>query len=855
MESIWWVFSELYKKGLVYRGVKVMPYSTGCNTPLSNFESGQNYKDVVDPAAFVAFELVDKPNRFLVIWTTTPWTLPSNLAIAVHPEFVYVVVKCKKTQKELIVMKERLKELFTKPEDYVLIEEFKGDTLKEAQYKPVFPYFEHLRETTRAFRVVMGDFITTDQGTGVVHQAPYFGEIDYQTCLANEIVKKDSRIVCPVDETGCFTEEVTDYKGMYVKDADKLIMKRLTQSGNLVKQTQTKHSYPFCWRSDTPLLYMAVPSWFIRVESFKDKLLANNDKTYWVPAFIQEKRFGNWLRDARDWAISRNRFWGTPINLWVSEDFDEIICPSSIAELEELCGQKITDLHRESVDPLVIKSPKTAEGIDQTRGWFYTLLVLSTALRDQPPFKNLIVNGLVLASDGEKMSKRKKNYPDPLNVVGKYGADALRLYLIDSPVVRGENLRFREEGVEQVLKGCYASMETGKNINLTSTKFENVMDKWIVSFTNSLIQTVRNEMEKYRLYNVVTPLTRYFDILTNTYIRMNRTRFKSANEESDRTMALSALNHVLVQIVRLMAPFTPFFCEYLWQTLRKFVDAPEESVHFTMLPEPETQLIDETVERRVNAMLQVVDLTRQLRTKREISVRYPLLELVVVNRNQQFLDDVKHLEAYVLSESNIKKLTVSQDKTKYGVQLKAVPNLKALGRRLKGDQKKVTGYLQETATEDELERFIETGKMTIHGHEISAEDVEVVFTCASTEANADVEWETQADQQTVILLNVHQSQELIEEGLSREITNRIQKMRKDAKLHHIHVATAYCDFKPDGSLRKAAEHFLGQIVTTTATGIKFDEQPNGEADFVTNSQGSVVEQDNGRGFRGEIGGQ
>ncbi|KHJ85814.1 tRNA ligase class I, partial [Oesophagostomum dentatum] len=387
MESVWWAFSELFKKGLVYRGVKVMPYSTSCSTPLSNFEAGQNYKDVVDPAVCIGFRLDENPNRMMVAWTTTPWTLPSNLALCVHPDLDYVVVKA----------------------------------------------------------------------------------------------------------------EVTDFAGLYVKDADKQICKNLKERGLLIKQGEVKHSYPFCWRSDTPLLYKAVPSWFIRVEQIVPNLLANNEQTYWVPSFVKEKRFANWLRDARDWAVSRNRFWGTPINLWVSDDLEEVVCPGSIAELEQLTGTKITDLHRESVDHLTIPS-KTGrgvlkrvtevfdcwfesgsmpyaqnhypfenkksfednfpadfigEGIDQTRGWFYTLLVLSTALFNKPPFKNLICNGLVLASDGNKMSKRKKNYPDPMEIVQKYGADALRLYLINSPVVRGENLRFREEGVRDLLKDVF----------------------------------------------------------------------------------------------------------------------------------------------------------------------------------------------------------------------------------------------------------------------------------------------------------------------------------------------------------------------------------------------------------------
>uniref|UniRef100_A0A158Q609 Isoleucine--tRNA ligase, cytoplasmic n=1 Tax=Dracunculus medinensis TaxID=318479 RepID=A0A158Q609_DRAME len=904
MESVWWAFSQLFKKGLVYRGVKVMPFSTSCSTPLSNFEAGQNYKDVVDPAVVVGFFLDEDPSIQLAAWTTTPWTLPSNLCIAVHPELNYVVVLDKSSSKKYILMeeviltttkKQRISELFKNTDLYEILDRFKGKTLEGKTYHPLFPYFQHLKKKLGAFRILTASFVTVDQGTGVVHQAPYFGEIDFHTCLESGIITKDMKPVCPVDECGRFNEEITDFKGIYVKDADKLICKYLKEHGNLIKHSEVMHSYPFCWRSDTPLLYMAVPSWFIRVEAIASHLLANNEKTYWVPSFVKDKRFANWLKDARDWAVSRNRFWGTPINLWVSDDLEEVVCPESIAELETLSGIKITDLHRESVDGIKIPS-KTgrgelcrvsevfdcwfesgsmpyaqrhypfenlkefddnfpadfiAEGIDQTRGWFYTLLVLSTALFNKPPFKNLVCNGLVLASDGSKMSKRKKNYPDPMEIVSKYGADALRVYLINSPVVRGENLRFREEGVRDVLKDVLLPWYNAyrffiQNVELLEHDFgtdflfsdddsTNIMDRWIISFTNSLISFVRKEMKEYHLYAVVSPLTKFFDTLTNCYIRLNRKRMKSGDENS-RSEALTTLGRVLLITVRMMAPFTPFFCEFLWQNLRKIVSSPSDSVHFEMIPHSKHELIDETIERRVSAMRSVVDLVRVLRERNSVPVKYPLKEMIVINRKNQFLEDVESLEEYILSEVNIRKLTISQDKSKYGVHLKAEPNFKQLGARLKSKQKKVVEYLKNDVTDEELTHFLENGSMNVLGHELGSDDLSVSFAC-SLSSSAGEYFETNSDGQTIVMLDMSEDDSLRDDGLAREIISRIQKLRKTAKLVSSDSATAYCLITPpEHRLNTVLESYCAYISNATGTDLKIGA-PEHKCEF--NSSSSI----------------
>lgn len=830
MESVWWVFKQVYEKGLIYEGFKVMPISAKLGTPLSNFEASENYQEIDDPSIVVAFPLKEDPNTVFLAWTTTPWTLISNMALTVGADIEYMTLEQKETGKRYILAKESVAKWFPDPTNFQIVKASKGSELLGKRYEPPFSYFAHL-EKEGAFRVIEDDFVSTEEGTGIVHTAPAFGETDFYAGK-----KAGIPLVCPVDNNGRFTSEIPDYAGKFVKDVDKEIIRSLKESGRLIYRGTIRHRYPFCWRSDTPLIYKAISTWFMRVEDIKERLVQANETIHWTPGHLKEGRFGNWLEGARDWAISRNRYWGTPIPIWRSPEGD-IHVVGSMAELEELTGQKVEDLHRHFIDYLTFtKNGKVfsripevfdcwfdagsmpyaqnhypfenrqltentfpadfiAEGIDQTRGWFYTLTVLSVALYNKPAFKNVVVNGIVLAEDGNKMSKRLKNYPEPDLVVNKYGADAIRLYMLHSPAVKADDLRFSEKGVELVLRQILIPFWNAQAFFITYARIYHwqpqrslpspkaVIDQWILSQLNGLVQEVTEGMDDYDLSRAVEPFVGFIDQLTNWYIRRSRRRFWADEDTPDRREAFETLYHVLVELCKIAAPFIPFISEAIYQNLRSL--KMPESVHLADFPTPDLELRNIPLEKGMDALQTAVSLGHALRKENKLKVRQPLPVAHVVCADKALSAFLKHQEHLIADELNVKKVVFHEESYEF-VKFSIKPNFRVLGKKV-GQHMKEAQLLISQLDQNQVHTLLGGESLTIvlggETFTLTPEDVEVT-------RKVHEGWIAMNAGVITIALETELTEDLILEGIARELVNKINSMRRDADLavtDRIHV--------------------------------------------------------------------
>ncbi|GMR01986.1 MAG: isoleucine--tRNA ligase [Acidimicrobiia bacterium] len=903
MESVWWVFGQLWERGLVYRDFKVLPYSYGAATPLSNFEANLDYRDVDDPAITVALPVTTgsgpaSVGDHLVIWTTTPWTLPGNLAIAVGNDIEYSRVRPANSDNAYWVATELVGAVFG--DDNEVTATAPGSELVGTSYEPPFDDFLEKRNDG-AFVVIPSDHVTVTEGTGLVHMAPAYGEEDFRAFQDEGI----SVIVDPIDAQARFTSDFPAVEGMGVKDADKVLIDLLETSGKLLDRATINHSYPFCWRTGTPLIYKAIPTWFVAVTKFRDRMVEVNKDIRWVPEAIGRNRFGNWLEDARDWAISRNRYWGSAIPVWQCSDCDEQVAVSSIDELFELSGVRLTDLHKQFVDPVTwdctlcdgtmkrvpdvldcwfesgsmpfaqihypfeneqrfeqrFPADFIAEGLDQTRGWFYTLLVLSTAIRDEAPFQNCIVTGMVLAEDGRKMSKSLKNYPDPIHVLDAFGADALRAYLINSPIVRGEPLRFSEDGVREVVRTVLLPLWNSYSFFTTYAQADGItaadlqsaprlddrpeIDRWIISVLQSLVADVNREMEAYRLFAVVPPIIDFVGDLTNWYIRRSRRRFwahRGATDDSDKMAAFATLHDVLVLFSRVAAPIIPFVTEEIYQGLARAVDPDTAlSVHHTDYPEADHTAIDEDLERSMATVRTVVNLGRGLRKRHDLRVRQPLASVTVVTRSPDEQRAVADHSSLIREELNVASVEVHADEAGL-VDLHAKANFKELGPRYGKNMKMVAAAIAGL-DHDSIAGLLDGDEVAVDGFTLTSDDIVVTRVPRPGTVVA-------TDGSISVALDTTLTEALRVEGIAREIVNRLQGLRRKLDLDvtdRINVVWS----SPDDAIAKVFEQYAGlisgEVLADSLTGRDDAEGVPFEIDGLTGTLTVTPSGDNSRG--------
>ncbi|HUX41890.1 MAG TPA: isoleucine--tRNA ligase [Rectinemataceae bacterium] len=889
MESIWWVMKTLWDKGLIYEGHYILPYCPRCSTVLSNHELQLGgYKDVHDPAVTLRFRIRSTPAGFhdpgladpasaayFLAWTTTPWTLPSNLALALGEDIDYVCVadlegKTGDRPERYVLAEARLADYWKDPAKVEVLWKKKGSELLGLGYEPLFPYFAGL-ESTGAFKTYRGEHVTTEDGTGIVHTAPGFGEED-------QLVLKGTGVptICPIDAECKFTEDVPDYKGIFVKDADKAIMERLKAEGKLVKRDQILHAYPHCWRCEHPLIYRAVSSWFVKIDPVKKSMIENNQKVYWMPEHIKNGRMGKWLEGARDWAISRSRYWGNPLPIWKCPDCEKTICVGSRDELEKLSGVRVADFHKHFVDDITIpcscgstmrRIPEVldcwfesgampyaqvhypfenkkhfeehfpadfiCEGLDQTRGWFYSLTVLAAALFGDRAFKSCAVNGLVLASDGRKMSKSLRNYTDPTEVMNQFGADALRFFLMNSAVTRADDLRYTDDGVKEVLKGvllpirnAYGFFVTYANIDGWPEKFgaeasalaysaytgksapangavqgigaaggvadsakggissvqgigaANPLDRWVLSVCEKMVRDIGEGLEALDMQGSLSPFVEFIDLLNNWYIRRSRRRFwRSAAEnpagDRDKAEAYATLYRVLLRLALVTAPTLPFISEEIWRNLRR----PEwpESVHLAYWPDYDESLRDEALEREMAFARRAVSLGRALRVQKDIKTRQPLATVHLVTRDAEERRVLGGMGELLREELNVKNVVFRENEEEL-VEYSAKANFRVLGKELGKDMKSAADAIEKLPA-SVLAAIVGGGS---HPIEVAGKTVALDISKVDIRRSEKKGLSVLNEGSLTVALDTEITEELLMEGWVRDLVRGVQTLRKDS---------------------------------------------------------------------------
>ncbi len=858
IESVWWSLKEIDKKGLIYKGHKVVPYCPRCGTALSSHEVAQGYKDVQDTSAFVKFKVKGEENTYFLAWTTTPWTLPSNVALCMNAKIDYVKIKA--NGEYYILAKPLVNSLF---EDYEIVDTRKGKDYEYVEYEPLFDFY---KEGKKAFFVTNAEYVTTTDGTGVVHIAPAFGEDDTQVGRSYNLP-----LVQFVDARGRLSADCgSDLEGLFVKDADKVVLRKLKEKGLLFKKAEFTHSYPFCWRCDTPLIYFARSSWFIKMTAVRDKLLKNNDTVNWMPPSIKNGRFGNFLENVIDWGFSRERYWGTPLPVWICDKCGKRHVVGSRKELCELAGlEKAPELHKPYLDPItwgcecggtfkrtpevmdcwydsgsmpfaqwhypfenkdifekVFPADFISEAVDQTRGWFYTLMAISTLLFDKSPFENCIVLGHVNDKNGIKMSKHKGNVVDPFSVLDAQGADAVRWYFYTASApwlpsrFSADNVSEAQRKFMGTLWNTYAFYVLYADIdkfNPAEHKLEDqkltIMDKWILSALNSLIAYVDEALNEYKITESARAIEAFVDDLSNWYVRRSRERFWGSDMTEDKEAAYTTLSHVLIELSKILAPFTPFMAEQIYQNLvRNFDETAPLSVHLCAFPTAEEKAVDKNLEDGMKEVINVVTLGRAARNKANIKNRQPLSVLYVKGKPL-----TEELQTLIADELNVKKVSGSvSDRDFITYELK--PQLKTIGPKYGPLLGKIKAFLAE-ADGFEIVDAVENGVYTT---EIDGKTVEFAKDDLLVAVKDRPGFAAETEGDITVILNTDVTPELVSEGLAREVVSKVQTMRKEAGFEVVdHIVIG---LKASDEVKKAVQDnsFVKKVTLADAVSDELD---------------------------------